>query len=113
MSLPIRNDLHKVDDTIFDYIYEENVTIPLKDGRGIVRANVFRPKGLKTARFPVLVTYGPYGKDIHYSVHLLKCRKNSTHFTPPGKPQTQDTGLVMNMPLFVPTRLASVSLQER
>ena len=68
MSLPIRDDLHKVDETSFDYNYEENATIPLKDGRGIVRANVFRPKGSESSKFPVLVTYGPYGKDVHYSV---------------------------------------------
>jgi predicted acyl esterase len=68
MSLPIREDLHKIDETSFDYIYEENATIPLKDGRGIVRANVFRPKSASGSKFPVLVTYGPYGKDVHYSV---------------------------------------------
>ncbi len=69
MSLPIRDDLYKVDETSFDYIYEENATIQLKDGRGIVRANVFRPKAHEEeSKFPVLVTYGPYGKDVHYSV---------------------------------------------
>lgn len=65
MPNAIRSDLHRVDETSFDYIFEENVTITLKEGRGIVRANVYRPK-LSTERFPVLCTYGPYGKDIHY-----------------------------------------------
>ena len=68
MALPRRNNLHKVDDTSFDYVYEENVTIQLKDGRGIIRCNVFRPRAPETSSFPVLVTYGPYGKDVHYSV---------------------------------------------
>lgn len=70
MSLPLRDDLHKVDDTSFDYIYEENATIKLKEGRGIVRCNVFRPKAAEGSKFPVLVTYGPYGKDVHYSVYV-------------------------------------------
>jgi len=65
--LPIRNDLHTVDKTSFDYIYEENATIQLANGRGIVRCNVYRPK-TETEHYPVLVTYGPYGKDVHYSV---------------------------------------------
>lgn len=68
MPNQLRSDLHKVDDTSFDYVYEENATIELKDKRGIVRCNVFRPKGREGERYPVLVTYGPYGKDVHYSM---------------------------------------------
>ncbi len=68
MPNKLRDDLHKVDTASFEYIYEENATIPLNEGRGIVRCNVFRPKGSEDAKFPVLVTYGPYGKDIHYTV---------------------------------------------
>lgn len=64
MPNPVRN-LHKVDETTFDYIVEENASVVLKDGSGIVRCNVYRPKG-ENLRSPVLVTYGPYGKDVHY-----------------------------------------------
>lgn len=46
------------------YVFEQNVTITLKDASGLVRANVYRPK--TTEKVPVLVTYGPYGKDIPY-----------------------------------------------
>ena len=59
-------DLYKVETELYDYIYEENISIPLKDDKGIVRCNVYRPKS-STGKYPVLVTYGPYGKDIHYS----------------------------------------------
>ena len=68
MPLPVRNDLHKIDSTNFEYIYEENATIHLKDDRGLVRCNVYRPKGSNECKYPVLVTYGPYGKDVPYSV---------------------------------------------
>jgi hypothetical protein len=68
MPNQIRNDLHKIDTTSYDYVYEENATIELKGGRGLVRCNVFRPKAVEGTKFAVLVTYGPYGKDVHYSV---------------------------------------------
>ena len=58
-------DLRTVDDKSFPYIFEQNVTIPLKSSTGIVRCNVYRPKP-QEAKHPVLVTYGPYGKDIPY-----------------------------------------------
>lgn len=63
MPNPIQ-DITRVDATSFSYIYEENVTIPLKDNAGLIRCNVYRPKDVENS--PVLVTYGPYGKDIHY-----------------------------------------------
>ncbi|KAH8887262.1 alpha/beta-hydrolase [Thozetella sp. PMI_491] len=61
-------DAHKVDALTFPYIYEENVPIQLRDGKGLVRCNVYRPKHDGVGRYPVIVTYGPYGKDVHYSV---------------------------------------------
>lgn len=56
-------DLYTVDSTNFSYVFEQNVTVPLKSG-GVVRCNVYRPK--TDTPIPILVTYGPYGKDIHY-----------------------------------------------
>lgn len=57
-------DLHTVDETSFPYIFEQNATVQLKTCDGLIRCNVYRPKNSGPA--PVLVTYGPYGKDIHY-----------------------------------------------
>jgi predicted acyl esterase len=57
-------DLHTVDETLFPYIFEQNATVKLKSEDGLVRCNVYRPKA--SGPVPVLVTYGPYGKDIHY-----------------------------------------------
>lgn len=66
-------DIHVVDDTSFPYIFEQNVSIPLKSmanpgPNDLIRCNVYRPKagGSETAKRPVLITFGPYGKDIHY-----------------------------------------------
>lgn len=59
-------DIQKTDTTSFPYIFEENVTVRPKVAGGLIRCNVYRPK--TDARVPVIVTYGPYGKDIHYEM---------------------------------------------
>ncbi|KAF5600098.1 hydrolase family [Fusarium pseudoanthophilum] len=64
MPNPIKEDIHTADKESFPYIFEQNATVPLKAGDGLVRLNVYRPKGVD--KVPVLVTYGPYGKDIWY-----------------------------------------------
>ncbi|RDL31065.1 Uncharacterized protein BP5553_09854 [Venustampulla echinocandica] len=49
-------------------IFEKNVSIPLKNSDLPVRCNVYRPLSTKGGeKSPVLVTYGPYGKDIPYA----------------------------------------------
>jgi predicted acyl esterase len=64
MPNKIRDDIHKVDESTYSYIYEENVTVTLKSNTGLVRCNVYRPKNVPKA--PVIITYGPYGKDVPY-----------------------------------------------
>lgn len=59
-------DISSVDDESFPYVFEKNVTIQLKSSAGVVRANVYRPRDSSTKPAPVLMTYGPYGKDIFY-----------------------------------------------
>lgn len=62
-------DLRVVDETSFPYVFEKDVSVPLKAGRGLVRCNVYRPKS--SGPVPVLVTYGPYGKDIGYQEYVI------------------------------------------
>ncbi|KAJ3544005.1 hypothetical protein NM208_g3282 [Fusarium decemcellulare] len=60
-------DISTVDTTSYSYIFEKNVSVITKSG-AVIRCNVYRPKSTdRDARFPVLATYGPYGKDVHYS----------------------------------------------
>jgi predicted acyl esterase len=48
------------------FLFEKNVSIKTKAG-GMIRCNVFRPKvDNLEAKYPVLATIGPYGKDVHY-----------------------------------------------
>ncbi|KAK4230154.1 cocaine esterase [Podospora fimiseda] len=58
------NDISSVDDTYSEYIFEQNVNVPLQTGDAVIRCNVYRPR--TSDPVPVLVTYGPYGKDIPY-----------------------------------------------
>lgn len=65
MSTEIR-DAKTIDNTSFPYILEQDVAVPLKSG-GVIRCNVYRPKSSNgSEKYPVLATYGPYGKDIQY-----------------------------------------------
>ncbi|KAH6649275.1 Alpha/Beta hydrolase protein [Chaetomium tenue] len=83
-------DLHTVDSTNFPYVFEQNVTVPLKSG-GVVRCNVYRPK--PDTPVPVLVTYGPYGKDIHYKDFIPKYSEvNPRHKSDHSAWETPDPG---------------------
>ncbi|PSN64649.1 alpha/beta-hydrolase [Corynespora cassiicola Philippines] len=70
MPNKIKEDITTVDETSFSYIFEQNVTVkPKTVGKGaLIRCNVYRPKS--TDQVPVIMTYGPYGKDTHYSEFL-------------------------------------------
>jgi len=45
-------------------LLEKNVLVPVNDGHHL-RANVYRPE--HAGRFPVLMSLGIYGKDIHFA----------------------------------------------
>ena len=45
-------------------VLDKDVGVPMRDG-AVLRANVFRPEA--DGKFPVLMTLGPYGKDVHLS----------------------------------------------
>ncbi|GAB1733832.1 hypothetical protein NU195Hw_g9005t1 [Hortaea werneckii] len=61
------NDISSLDTSTFPYIFDQNVSIMPKGVDLPVRVNVFRPK--TNTRVPVLVTFGPYGKDTPYAVY--------------------------------------------
>lgn len=61
--IPNANAIRQIT-THLSMVKEKDVDVPLRDG-GLVRANVYRP--LAPGRYPVLMTYGPYGKDFPYA----------------------------------------------
>ena len=58
-------DILSVDETTYPYRFEQNVSIALSQSDGLIRCNIYRPKSSEAV--PVIVTYGPYGKDISYN----------------------------------------------
>lgn len=62
-------DITTIDKDNFPYIFEQNVTVKLQSNTGLVRLNVYRPKG--AGKVPVIMTYGPYGKDTPYSESVV------------------------------------------
>ena len=56
-------------------ILDKDVRVPTRDGT-VLRANVFRPDSTET--FPVLMTFGPYGKDIHLSQFMPEAWEHLT-----------------------------------
>jgi len=72
-------DIHTVVEDKFPYIFEQNVSIQLKSvNKGLVRANVYRPKNVPEA--PVILTYGPYGKDTPYKEYVLSTNASPNHW---------------------------------
>src|SRR5882724_10411513 len=44
-------------------IFEHDIAIPMRD-REVLYANVYRP--MDSGEYPVIMTFGPYGKDVHF-----------------------------------------------
>jgi predicted acyl esterase len=89
-------DIRTVDTTSHPYVFEQNVSVPLKSGSNVVRVNVYRPKpsGEDNAKSPVIVTYGPYGKDIPYETFHSQSfsEMNPEHKGPHSAWETPDPG---------------------
>ncbi|KAK0383845.1 hypothetical protein NLU13_9756 [Sarocladium strictum] len=90
MPNPVQ-DLHTVDESTFPYVFEQNATVQIRNGGGLVRCNVYRPKTADPV--PVLVTYGPYGKDLHYKDFIPKFAEvNPAHKSDHSAWETPDPG---------------------
>ncbi|KAB8231102.1 Alpha/Beta hydrolase protein [Aspergillus alliaceus] len=70
------NTFVEIDRESFPYVFMKNVGIPLKTyEKGLLRCNVYLPKDALpygSQRYPVIATYGPYGKDVPYEVFFKK-----------------------------------------
>lgn len=67
----IKDLLEITKDTENGLVFEKNVSIP-RAGTFPIRCNVYRPIAGEGEKFPVLVTYGPYGKDIPYEKYVSR-----------------------------------------
>lgn len=64
MTQPVTN-INETTNHFYEITWKE-VQVPTRDG-SYLAANLYQPKS--NGRFPVLMTLGPYGKDIHYLRH--------------------------------------------
>ncbi|KAI0595643.1 X-Pro dipeptidyl-peptidase C-terminal non-catalytic domain-containing protein [Biscogniauxia sp. FL1348] len=66
---PIRDISSVTDDTQAGIRLMKNISIPLRASSLPIRANIYLPLSPSSSpsKYPVLVTYGPYGKDIPYA----------------------------------------------
>lgn len=65
MSTEIRDLREVLNDEDNNLVFEKNVSVPIPGTDLPLRVNVYRPNATDQ-KSPVLVTYGPYGKDIWY-----------------------------------------------
>lgn len=77
---------HKIETTdskSYSYVFRQNVSVGLSNG-GQIRCNIYLPKtGTANERYPVLITYGPYGKDIPYEQYVGRLHRSISR-TEPG-----------------------------
>ncbi|KAF7631237.1 hypothetical protein AFLA_012097 [Aspergillus flavus NRRL3357] len=112
------NTIRDIRETIVDdennLLFEKNVSVPLKEPSSVIRCNVYRPKG--DGKYPGLITYGPYGKDIYYGEHVSQIEpffhpKSFSEVNPAHKSkysawEIQSSGLVKDMLLSAPMNKA-------
>ena len=68
MPNTIRDIQTQIRDEEHNIIVDKNVSIPIIDSPHPIRCNVYRSLSADDSqKFPILITYGPYGKDIPYS----------------------------------------------
>jgi len=72
MLLDIKNSTRKI-------VLDHDIDIPMRDGAKL-KANVMRPQA--EGKYPVLMTLGPYGKDLHFSNNSPAPWKNLTENHP-------------------------------
>lgn len=75
---PLKDLLEITKDIENGLVFEKNVSIPRADTFPI-RCNVYRPIAEEGEKFPVLVTYGPYGKDIPYEKYVSKFKSRTLY----------------------------------
>jgi X-Pro dipeptidyl-peptidase C-terminal non-catalytic domain len=80
----------------FELLIEKDVAIAMNDGN-VLRANIHRPRA--DGRFPVVMTHGVYGKDVHFAdtfapqwkqLHEIYPGLSSEGSTPPSAPSTRE-----------------------
>jgi predicted acyl esterase len=92
---------------------DKHVGVPMRDG-ALLSANVFRPDA--AGRFPVLMTLGPYGKDVHLSQFMPEVWERLRQRQPQIFERTSGKYLVWETPdpeMWVPHGYVVVRIDSR
>lgn len=95
-------------------IVENDVAIRVRDGLEL-RANVYRPEG--AGSFPVILTHGPYGKDVHFADGYTPARGKAEEALP-GRDTKGTSGRYLRSELpdpekWVPHGYAVIAVDSR
>ena len=65
--------------TKYEMVVEQDIGIPMRDG-AVLRANFYHPKA--EGKFPVLMSFGPYGKDVPLKEFMAEAWETLEKFYP-------------------------------
>jgi len=94
-------------------VLDKDVAVPMRDG-AMLRCNVFRPGS--PGRFPVIMTLGPYGKDVHLSQFMPEAWEALKHRDPEILKASSCRYLVFETPdpeVWVPEGYVVVKVDSR
>ncbi len=94
-------------------VLEHDIDIPMRDGANL-KANLFRPE--EAGRYPVLITLGPYSKDIHFSQHRLEAWESMTRDNPQILEASSGKWMVFETPdpeIWVPQGYVVIRIDSR
>ena len=94
-------------------VLDHDIDVPMRDGARL-KANVFRPEA--PCKYPVVMTFGPYGKDLHFSQHRLESWETLVNDYPEIFEASSGKWMVFETPdpeLWVPHGYVTVRVDSR
>ncbi len=97
----------------YEMVVEQDIGIPMRDG-AVLRANFYHPKA--AGKFPVLMTFGPYGKDVPLKEFMAEAWETLEKFYPEVLQASSCKHLVFETPdpeCFVPDGYIVIKVDSR
>ncbi|HXR86994.1 MAG TPA: CocE/NonD family hydrolase, partial [Stellaceae bacterium] len=97
----------------YEMVVEQDIAIPMRDG-AVLRANFYHPKA--DGKFPVLMTFGPYGKDVPLKEFMTEAWDTLEKFYPEILKASSCKHLVFETPdpeCFVPDGYIVIKVDSR
>ena len=97
----------------YEMVVDTDIGIPMRDG-AVLRANFYHPKA--AGKFPVLMTFGPYGKDVPLKEFMAEAWETLEKFYPEIQQASSCKHLVFETPdpeCFVPDGYIVIKVDSR